>query len=224
MPRLRLLSQYLGWFALFALLLFGIVNIHAIWAKVSLWLGGHNEAHVQAEQVREAIPPDDRIVIPALDLDAPMRFPGSYLEEDLLKELQRGVAYLPGTALPGATGTSFITGHSSQLLWEAGAYKSIFATIGSLATGDDIIVYRNGNAYVYIVTKQEIVSPNDTHVLSSQPQEKQLALLTCWPIGTIAKRLIVYAELDEQRSVIQIVDDEALEPSEPPPTTLPQIR
>ena len=46
------------------------------------------------------------------------------------------------------------------------------------------------------MTDRATVKPGDVKTLESRDQQKrELALMTCWPIGTALERLIVFAEL-----------------------------
>jgi sortase A len=86
----------------------------------------------------------------------------------------------------------FLVGHSSNWLWEDGKYKNVFANINQLKKNDEIII-RTDDTYIYRVYAKEVVSPNDVSVLKSN-SESIISLMTCYPIGTTWKRLIVRAE------------------------------
>ncbi|AKM82379.1 TPA: hypothetical protein DD449_04775 [Candidatus Berkelbacteria bacterium] len=107
--------------------------------------------------------------------------------------LENGVAQFAGTANPGEKSNIFIFGHSSYYLWDPGEYKTIFAKLNDLDDDDLISVWWQQKEYIYKVTDKKIVSPNDVSVLKPTESE-QLTLMTCWPIGTIDKRLIVIAK------------------------------
>lgn len=107
------------------------------------------------------------------------------------KALEKGVAHYKGTSTPGNGSNIFIFGHSSTILGK-GDYATIFAKLNDLEKGDEIMVYFEDKIYKYAVSKKEIVEKDDTSVLESTKKE-QLTLMTCWPIGTNLKRLVVYA-------------------------------
>ena len=81
-------------------------------------------------------PPENRIIIPKLNLNIPLITP-SYqnllaenwtgVEEDIQHAVQEGVVHYPGTARPGQVGNFFVTGHSSYYPWCPGKYKNVFA-------------------------------------------------------------------------------------------------
>jgi LPXTG-site transpeptidase (sortase) family protein len=110
------------------------------------------------------------------------------------KALQSGVAQMKGTALPGEIGNVVVFGHSNFYLSDPGHYKQIFAHLDKLTINDPIQITHDNQTFTYIVSATKLVDPTDVSVV--QPtQNKQLTLITCWPPGTTAQRLIVIADL-----------------------------
>ncbi len=105
------------------------------------------------------------------------------------KALNRGVAHYKGTAKPGENGNIFIFGHSSTLIG-SGDYAQIFASLNNLKKGDEAIITYRDKSYRYGVSAKKIVASDDASVLEPTKTE-QLTIMTCWPIGSNAKRLIV---------------------------------
>ena len=147
-------------------------------------------------------PSDNRIIIPRIDQNIPIIRVSSEsliardwatLEKDMQEALQDGVVHYPGTSIPGQTGNTVITGHSSYFPWDSGRFKDVFALLHDLVVGDRIVVYYNQDKYTYEVNDMEIVLPEDIEVLKQTPEEK-LTLITCSPVGTNLKRLIISAE------------------------------
>lgn len=106
--------------------------------------------------------------------------------------LTSGVAHFVGTALPNSGSNIFIFGHSSSIMG-TGKYDKVFAKLNNLVVGDEITILYNGNTYKYTVSSKNIIQPQDTSVLEPTMKE-QLTLMTCWPIGTDQKRLVVIAK------------------------------
>lgn len=106
--------------------------------------------------------------------------------------LQRGVAQMAGTAKPDKKGNVVIFGHSNYYENDPGAYKQIFKNLDELNPGDEILIHYQDKDYKYAVSKQQIVEPTDTWVIEAK---YDLTLITCWPPGTIEKRLVVFADL-----------------------------
>ncbi|MBI2638190.1 class D sortase [Candidatus Peregrinibacteria bacterium] len=154
----------------------------------------------------EVYPTEMRIIIPRINQNLPVvgvknenliarRW--EELESDIQKALKNGVIHYPGTALPGDNGNVVITGHSSYYVWDPGRFKDVFALLHDVKMGDRIVVYFNQKKYIYEVNKIKVVLPKDVDVLGPSPTE-QLTLITCTPIGTNLKRLIVQAKLVEK--------------------------
>lgn len=151
-------------------------------------------------------PPEDLLIIPKLNLRAPIvtlptdslvREDWKQLETDIQHGLEQGVVHYPGTAEAGQAGNFFLTGHSSYFPWAPGAYKSVFARLGELNVGDEFWVYHGGDKYRYVIDTKKEILPSDVTVLD-QPVGKRVAtLMTCTPVGTTLRRLILTAqELD----------------------------
>lgn len=159
----------------------------------------------------EVGPPDSQLLIPKLNLIAPIVLPRTdsllrqdwvAVEKDIQDSLQHGVVHYPGTAKPGQAGNFFVTGHSSYYAWAHGKYNSIFARLHDLDIGDEYWVYYNGDKHRYIVRSKKEVSPSDITVLDQPTDQRIATLMTCTPIGTTLRRLIVVAqEVDIQTGV-----------------------
>ncbi len=135
-----------------------------------------------------------RVAISRLGVDAPVLYEAKTENDAEFQQLlERGVVHYPFTALPGEPGNVVLFGHSSNSWLDHGNYKSIFSTLDKLQNGDQIDVFYQGIRYSYSVKRQRIVSPYDVAVL--QPTTaNQLTLITCYPVGSPANRLIVVAD------------------------------
>ncbi|MEK7571059.1 MAG: sortase [Patescibacteria group bacterium] len=102
-----------------------------------------------------------------------------------------------GTATPPSTGNTAIFGHSTlPQLFNPRDYKTIFAKAHTLIVGDTLQVTVNNNDYTYRIQEITIVDSKETSFLA-QPQEgSYLTIVTCTPPGTVWKRLIVKAKLE----------------------------
>lgn len=139
---------------------------------------------------------DWKLDIPKIEVSTPiiMNIDGNN-EEEYLRSLQRGVAQLKGTKIPGQIGNVFIFGHSSFLFYDPGDYKTIFRKLDELKNDDEIIIKSNLNEYKYKVIEQKIINPDEVEVTGEIiPGEETLTIMTCTPPGTTFKRLIVIAK------------------------------
>ena len=149
------------------------------------------------------VPTDNRLVIPKLGKSVPLvnmtteHIEGenwAELEKQIQEGLREGVVHYPGTAIPGQTGNVFITGHSSYYPWDPGKFKDVFAVLNQLEAGDEYYVYYDQQKFVYKVREVYEVTPDNVNVLQ-QPHDKKIStLMTCTPVGTALRRLIVRAE------------------------------
>lgn len=111
-------------------------------------------------------------------------------------DLKQNAIHYPGTALPGTFGNSVIFGHSSlPVLYKPGSPITIFNPLVKAKLGDEIIVNYADSVYRYQVKKIHEVSPKQLEVLDQDYSKKQLTLITCVPLGTYWRRLVVVAEL-----------------------------
>lgn len=145
-------------------------------------------------------PPVNRLVVPKLNLNVPIVIPTNtsllnedwkQLEDDIQNGLQHGVVHYPGTAKPGQAGNFFVTGHSSYYY---GEFQSVFARLHELDIGDEYWVYYGGDKHRYRITEKYEVKPSDVSVLNQPTDVRSATLMTCTPVGTTLRRLIVRAE------------------------------
>lgn len=149
------------------------------------------------------VPTDNRLVIPKLGKSVPLvdmtteHIEGENwgeLEKQIQDGLREGIVHYPGTAKPGEFGNVFLTGHSSYYPWDPGKYKDVFATLHDLEVGDRYYVYYNQKQYTYEVFEKKEVQPTAVDVLSQPLDKKVSTLMTCSPVGTTLRRLIIHAE------------------------------
>ncbi len=160
---------------------------------------------VQKKQIPELnleiAPTDNRLIIPRISQNIPIvrvssenliKRDWNALEKQMQKALRDGVVHYPGTALPGQGGNTVITGHSSYFPWDPGRFKDVFALLHDVVVGDEIIIFYEQKKYIYKVSNIKVVLPKDIESLKPTSSE-QLTLITCTPVGTNLKRLIITA-------------------------------
>jgi len=140
----------------------------------------------------------DRIRIPSLDIDAPLVESATRTQAAYKAALQEGVTHLPGTPEAGDVGNAYYFGHSSDLPWAKGGYKTVFALLPEIALGAKIYVTdHDGNAYAYVADGTRVVVPSDLSVLADPGNGKRtLTLQTSYPIGTALRRFIATASFE----------------------------
>lgn len=148
-------------------------------------------------------PTDNRLVIPKLGKSVPLVQMGTQniegedwneLERQIQDGLKDGVVHYPGTAKPGQFGNVFLTGHSSYYPWVKSDFKDVFATLGKLDIGDRYYIYYDQQKHVYEIKEKYEVTPEKVEVLKQPTDKKISTLMTCTPVGTTLRRLIIKAE------------------------------
>ncbi|MGE3278843.1 MAG: sortase [Candidatus Altimarinota bacterium] len=151
------------------------------------------------EEMRLEVPKVFEGTVPVKTVDIQdFDFKDLYTSENKIQEvLREGVVHYPYTANPDQYGNVFLTGHSSYYPWDKGRYKDIFALLHKLEIGDEYSIYYKGEKYTYRVKEKFEVKPDDVSVLEQPTDQKISTLMTCTPVGTVLRRLIVKAELVE---------------------------
>ena len=203
------------------ILVYGIMNAPAIHQNIRYWFftNYRDEAKetlsywgIKLPDVSARQATKDELVIPKIGVEAPIVFLKATDEKSILTALRDGVVHYSSTALPGERGNVFITGHSSYYWWSGGKYNSVFSLLDKLVIGDEVYISYKGKRYTYIVSSIKIVSPQDKSVLDPT-SEPSVTMMTCTPLGTSFKRLIVRA-----RQVDPSPEKDTL-----PPVFLPKI-
>lgn len=113
-------------------------------------------------------------------------------------DLNRSLIHYGGTGLPGEYGTAVIFGHSVlPQFYNPTNYKTIFSTLPTLKTGDEVFVRYDGVEYRYVVYEMLVTEANDLTPLAQRFDDSYVTLITCVPPGTYWKRLNVRARLEK---------------------------
>lgn len=137
------------------------------------------------------------LIIPKLNIDVPIDFSAKPDYDSQMASMRNGLAYfgIPGAnSKPGQTGNTPIAGHSSSDVFWGGDYKFIFAQLERLKKDDTFYINYKGTRYTYVVTQMKVVKPTDVGSLVVKTDKPLVTLITCTPVGTAEKRLLVFAE------------------------------
>ena len=115
-------------------------------------------------------------------------------KDEYLEVLKKGIAHAKGTGFPGEGNTVYLFAHSTNNSYNIVRYNAVFFLLDKLGADDDIIVFFNNEIYKYKVFEKVIVNADQAEYLSYKGEKETLILQTCWPPGTIWKRLLVLAE------------------------------
>lgn len=156
----------------------------------------NQQNNTQQPTQAQVVGPENEIIIPKINVRAPLVFIDTINEADVLRALQDGVVHYAGTAVPGENGNAAFFGHSSNDWWEPGNYKFVFVNLEKLTVGDTYEIHYNSRKYVYTVQSTKVVEPNDLTVLD-QTSYPSSTLITCTPPGTSWRRFVVFANQTE---------------------------
>jgi sortase A len=142
-----------------------------------------------------------RLVIPALDVDAPVR-PISLEVVELsgqnFFQWQVPNGYMAGwhesSALLGQPGNTVLNGHHN-------IHCEVFRDLINLAIGDQVIVYDRLGPFTYRVSQAELLPELDQPASVRQANarwiemtaDERITLVTCWPYTGNSHRLVVVA-------------------------------
>lgn len=136
--------------------------------------------------------------ISKINISAPIIFSQSTDKESLMKDLDKGVIYYPGSVYPGESGQIIILGHSAPAGWPKTKYEWVFSELNSLIEGDKILIDLNNKQYTYIVKKKTIIARGaEVPAYQSLNSDSVLTLISCWPPGKDYQRIAVQAELEK---------------------------
>lgn len=171
-----------------------IIDLELDYTNLVNWFDPATLSQLDFNQEGQAEMQEYIIEIPKLEIyNAEVAVGGTDLNKSL-------IAY-PGTALPGEYGAPVIFGHSVLRQFynpsekNPRRYNSIFSTIMTLQSGDEIFVYADGVKYTYIVQSKTEVQPEDVHILTQRYDSQLLKLVTCTPEGTYLRRGVITAQL-----------------------------
>lgn len=114
-------------------------------------------------------------------------------EQVYTQKLKEGVAHVAGTYFPGGGKHIFLFAHSTDYIWNIGTQNAVFYLLYKLQPGDEVNLFYKGHRYVYVTEGSMIVDPSEVEYITRQTDGEFLTLQTCWPPGTTAKRLLIFA-------------------------------
>ena len=138
-----------------------------------------------------------RIVIQAIQLDAPVETVGWHVERGTSVwdvPDRRAAGWLKTSALAGQPGNTVLDGHHN-------IKGEVFRYLVNLKPNDTIDLYAGGKVYHYAVTEKHILPDRDqplqVRIANAQwiqpTADERLTLVTCWPYTNNTHRLIIVA-------------------------------
>ncbi len=146
-----------------------------------------------------------RLVIPAMSLDAVVKYVPYSGSTWLISGLKQEIAWMGDTSWPGLGGNTGLAGHVDLVTGERGP----FWNLRNLKSGDEVRVYTAKRIYVYRVSEQKTVDDTDMSVLA-ETSKPRLTLITCtgWDanVRIYLKRLVVFADLIRTQTLAASAD------------------
>lgn len=128
-----------------------------------------------------------------LENPVPLVFSDTLDETVIQEELKSGAVVLPLGTVIGQPGNVVITAHSTGLA-TFGPYRFAFAKISELKQDEEFKIQTPKATYTYRVFGSDIVWPTQVDKLPNDDRST-VTLVTCWPLWTNFKRLLVHGEL-----------------------------
>lgn len=157
-----------------------------------------SDTFIADPSVNANVGPEPKLLIPKINVNVPVVYDVQTVNDKQIQAgLEKGVVRynLSGAnSLPGQKGNMVILGHSSNDVFDPGAYKFTFVLLERLRTGDLFYLHYQGKRYVYKVSDQKIIKPTEWKVLQQNNGKPTVILVTCTPTGTALNRLLVYGE------------------------------
>lgn len=145
--------------------------------------------------------PPDRLIIPAIELDAAIVPVGWYIvkeagtEYSVWQVADDAVGWHKSAALPGNPGNVVLSGHHN-------IKGEVFRYLVDLDVGDRAIVYVGDQAYHYAVEEKlilkekgeppEVREQNTAWIAPTE--DERLTMVTCWPYTNNTHRLVIVAK------------------------------
>ena len=136
---------------------------------------------------------ENTLILPGISDPLPLVFSATLDEAQIQEMLKQGAVVLPLGIDFGQPGNVVVTAHSSGTA-AFGPYRFAFARLAELQDGQTVTVKTPAADYTYKVYSQQIVWPHEVDKLP-QGEKPTVTLVTCWPLWTNFKRLLVNAEL-----------------------------
>ena len=142
------------------------------------------------------------IVVPSIGINSPV-IPAvdPTNQKDYEEALQHGVAHAATSFFPNENGVVYLFSHSTNYDWFVKDLNAVFYLLKNLQSGDPIVLLYQGKRYTYTLREKQIVGPSEVGYMMPVYGKKMLVLQTCWPPGSVEKRLLLFADFVEEASL-----------------------
>lgn len=122
---------------------------------------------------------------------------GPIIEGKSSDTMNKGFWHYPGLTPPGGRGNLIIIGHRYL---HTPPHPITFYDLDKLSRGDIIQLQNKQQDWTYLVYEKKIVNKNDLSVLEDYG-DYRLTLITCHPLWTSDKRLVIIAKLKFKHTI-----------------------
>ena len=199
-PLKKEIGKFLGFFLVLYLIVFVVLNITG-WLirpkKIEHSLDNSSLPIAQGDEL-ECIFSEktDSVLIPKINIEAPLVFPESQDEKVLSKALDSGVVYYPLSSLPWQEGQIVLLGHSAPAGWPKIKYDWVFSDLNELELDDEIYLFFENCQYLYKVIGKSFLEKGE-ELPENLPDSQSLLLISCWPPGKDIRRIAIHASIDK---------------------------
>ncbi len=120
--------------------------------------------------------------------------------------LKKGVAHSKLSYYPDENGTVYLFSHSTNYEWFIDDLNAVFYYLKNIEPGDLVVIMYRNDRYTYEIREKKVVSTKEISYLVPQTGVRTLVLQTCWPPGTVAKRMLIFADLIEVKEYGKFAD------------------
>lgn len=165
--------------------------------KESSYKISKQQKEIKNKDEEEIFPVDEKfgLIIPKIRANEKIiKNVDSFRESEYQKALKKGIAHAKETGLPGENNNIFLFAHSSGNFYQNNRLNTIFLLLNKLEKGDQIIVFFEGEIFEYQVFDKKIVDEKQIEYMNISSDQETITLMTCWPLGTSYKRLLVFGK------------------------------
>lgn len=123
---------------------------------------------------------------------------GRVVDGEDANAMERGFWYYPLSAAPGKQGNTILIGHRFLHLPPK---QDTFFNLDKVKIGDKISIQQDENTYTYTVINIKEVEKNDNRILANT-SDYRITLITCTPLWTSEKRLVITGKMDKVYGII----------------------
>lgn len=189
----------------FSLLLFFFIFYPVIKEEIKFFFPKKEISFKISEQKNEIKNKNNEIIIPANEdfgliiskikaNEKIIKDVNPFNQNEYQKALKNGIAHSKESGLPGDGDNIFLFAHSSGNFYENNRLNTIFLLLNKLEKNDQIIVFFKGKIYEYQVFEKKIVAEDQVDYMKNFSNQETITLMTCWPLGTSYKRLLVFGK------------------------------